>query len=238
MFPYDPELAKATGIGPASIPDVLATMQAIDNICVNGDGVKWFNWLYTQVTEAVENRVAAGGFTDSAWLSELDVQFATLFFSALNASLTGNPCPGCWAAMFAMRDQTDMARIQFALAGMNAHINHDLPLAIIATCNATETIPQHGSPQYQDYTSLNGPMDALIDLAKKTLNVRLLGDALPAESHLEDTIAAWDLATAREQAWNTAESLWQEVPALRAAHMDIIDGLTSVISKVLLVPVP
>jgi Family of unknown function (DUF5995) len=238
MFPYDAELAKATSSAAASIPDVLATMQAIDNICVDGDGLKWFNWIYTQVTEAVENRVTVGGFEDSAWLSELDVQFANLFFSALNANLTGNPCPGCWAAMFAVRNQIDIARIQFALAGMNAHINHDLPLAIIATCNATGTVPQHASPQYQDYTGLNDPMDALIDVAKKTLNVRLLGDAMPAESHLEDTIAAWNLATAREKAWDTAESLWQEVPALRAAHMDIIDGLTSVISKVLLVPVP
>jgi len=167
MFPYDAALAKATSTAPASIADVLATMQTIDNTCVNGDGVKWFNWLYMQVTESVENRVAVGGFADPAWLTELDVQFATLFFSALNASLTGNPCPGCWAAMFTVRNQTDIARIQFALAGMNAHINHDLPLAIIATCNATGTVPQHGGPQYADYTGLNGPMDALIEVAKK-----------------------------------------------------------------------
>jgi hypothetical protein len=169
MFPYDAVLAKATGIAPASIADVLATMQTIDNTCDNGDGLKWFNWLYMQVTESVENRVAAGGFMDPAWLTELDVQFATLFFSALNASLAGNPCPGCWAAMFAVRNQTDVARIQFALAGMNAHINHDLPLATIATCNATGTVPQHGSPQYADYTGLNGPMDTLIEIAKKRL---------------------------------------------------------------------
>jgi Family of unknown function (DUF5995) len=95
-----------------------------------------------------------------------------------------------------------------------------------------------GSPQYADYTDLNATMDALITVAKKTLNVRLLGDALPAGSNLENTIAAWALATAREKAWNTAENLWDEAPALSEAHMDVIDGLTSVISKVLLVPVP
>jgi Family of unknown function (DUF5995) len=238
MFPYDPDLAEATSAVPASIADVLEIMNVIDNTCVNGDGIKWFNWLYMQVTQAVENRVAEGDFTGSAWLSELDVQFATLYFSALHANLTGDPCPGCWSAIFNLRNQTQVARIQFALAGMNAHINHDLPLAIIATCNETSTIPQHGSTQYSDYTGLNASMDALIDLAKKTLNVRLLGDALPAGSHLEDTIAAWNLAAARENSWINAESLWQEPELLRAAHMDIIDGLTSVISKVLLVPVP
>ena len=238
MFPYDNALAAAVKTAPTSIADVLATMQAIDAVCVPGDGLKWFNWLYLQVTNAVESRVATGGFTDPAWLTELDVQFATLFFNALYASLTGADCPGCWGAVFAVRNQTDIARIQFALAGMNAHINHDLPIAIDGTCRSTGTVPQHGSAQYSDYTGLNAPMDALVDMAKQTLNVRLLGDPLPALSHLEDTIAAWNLATAREDAWNSSESLWQDSPALRAAHMGIIDGLTSVISKVLLVPVP
>jgi hypothetical protein len=121
---------------------------------------------------------------------------------------------------------------------MNSHINHDLPLAIIATCRSTGTAPAHGTPQYNDYTSLNPTMDALIEQGKKTLNVRLLGDDLPAASHIEDTIAAWDLATARESAWDTAENLWNDLPLVAEVHMATIDGLTTVISKTLLVPAP
>ncbi len=93
MFPYDPDLAKATSAVPASIADVLKTMQVIDQTCIDGDGLKWFNWLYMQVTEAVENRVAAGGFADPAWLSELDVQFATLYFSAPACQSYRRPLP-------------------------------------------------------------------------------------------------------------------------------------------------
>ena len=238
MFPYDPALATVVQATPRSISDVLTAMRSIDSLCVQGDGLKWFNWLYLQVTEAVENRVAGGGFNDPAWLSELDVQFATLYFTALRAKLTGSPCPGCWDAMFSSRQQVDIARIQFAFAGMNAHINHDLALAIMATCKSTSTVPQHDMPEYGDYTSLNASMDALINTAKQTLNVRLLGVALPAASHIEDTVAAWDLAAARETAWNTAQNLWQEPPAVAAVHMDVIDGLTTVISKTLLVPAP
>jgi hypothetical protein len=238
MFPYDAVLAAETKAPPKSIPDVLATMRNIDSTCVQGDGLKWFNWLYLQVTQQVENRVAAGGFNDPNWLSILDIQFATLYFTALNANLTGAQCPGCWSAMFVVRNQTDIARIQFALSGMNAHINHDLPFAIIATCKSTNTVPQHGSPEYNDYTSLNATMDPLVEQAKQNLNVRLLGDNLPAVSHIQDTIASWDLAAARESAWNTAESLWQEASVVLTAHMNIIDGLTTVISKALLVPAP
>src|ERR1700736_1189152 len=99
-------------------------MESIDVTCIDGDGLKWFNWLYLQVTKAVENRIALQGFSDPAWLAELDVQFARLYFGALEAELSGQPTPGCWRALFTSRSQTLIARVQFALAGINAHINH------------------------------------------------------------------------------------------------------------------
>jgi hypothetical protein len=238
MFAYDAQLAAAAQAVPQSIPGVLQLLQTIDNMCVAGDGLKYFNALYLQVTQAVEDRVNAGGFSDPVWMAELDVQFAALYFQALSAALTGAPCPGCWQAMFSCRDQSRIARIQFALAGMNAHINRDLPLAVVATCKAANTVPRHGTGQYNDYTAIDTTLDGLIDTAKQELNVRLLGDALPDVSHLEDLFAAWNLGAAREQAWNTAESLWQDSALAAAIRMDGVDGLTTVIGKALLVPVP
>jgi hypothetical protein len=238
MFPYDPAILAAVQNAPQTIPDVLQIMQTIDGLCVNGDGLKWFNGLYLAVTQAVENRINSAGFNNRAWLAELDVQFARLYFSSARAALTGAPCPECWAAMFSARDKQQITRIQFALVGMNAHINHDLCVAIDATCKAANTVPQHGTSQYNDYTSLNPTLDGLIDQAKRTLDVRLPGDPLPAVSHLEDLIAGWDVSAARETAWNNAEQLWNLSPLLAVGLMDTIDGFTAVISKALLVPVP
>ena len=240
MFPYDPTLLAAATAVPQSIPDVLQTMHIIDATCIDGDGLKWFNWLYLQVTQAVGARVDAGGFADPAWLARLDVQFARLYFSALRAWLSGQPAPGCWRAMLSRRNQTAIARIQFALAGINAHINHDLPEAVVATCEVTNTTPAPGGTQYNDYTAVNSTLDSLIEAAKQTLHVRLLGDDLPPVSHLEDTIAAWSVSAARESAWQNADRLWQ-VRGNRpftAAYMDMLDGFTTVIGKTLLVPVP
>jgi len=241
MFAYDPALLTAVQTLVDSIAGVLETMHTIDATCADADGLKWFNWLYMNVTDAVESRVSAsGGFANPQWLAELDVQFARLYFGALKASLTGAPCPSCWQALFGCRNQTQIARIQFALAGINAHINHDLPEAIVATAQATNTIPQHGTAQYNDYTSLNTTLDSLIDEAKRTLNVRLLGDALPPVSHLEDLIASWGVSEAREQAWNNAQLLWhlQSSPELTAGFLDSLDGLTTFAGKALLIPVP
>src|SRR5579863_4846536 len=151
MFPYDPVLLAAVQAAPQSIADVLKTLQTIDSTCVDGDGLKWFNWLYLEVTQSVAARVAAGGFTDPQWLSQLDVQFGALYFDALRSSLAGQALPACWGVLFDNRNQTAIARIQFALAGINSHINHDLPEAIVATCQATGTTPDRGGTHYRDY---------------------------------------------------------------------------------------
>jgi uncharacterized protein DUF5995 len=217
MFPYDAALLAAVRMPPQSIADVLQTMQTIGDICIDGDGLKWFNWLYLQVTQSVETRIASGGFNDPAWLAELDVQFARLYFGALESALQDQSSPGCWQVLFERRNQAAVARIQFALAGINAHINHDLPQAIVATCQVIAANPQYSGTEYH-----------------------LLGDPLPPVSHLEDTIAAWSVSAAREAAWQNAEVLWhlRAVPPLSATFMDTLDGLTTVAGKALLVPVP
>jgi hypothetical protein len=243
MFPYDPALLAAVQATPRSIPDVVQVLEAIEALCADGDGLKWFNGLYLQVTQAVEARVndsGPGGFADPGWMADLDVRFANFYFAAIESSLSGASTPGCWQAVFAQRNQPAIARIQFALAGMNAHINHDLPRAVVATCQAAAIPLQHGTAQYNDFTALNTTLDSLIDAAKKALRVRLLGDALPPVSALDDTLAAWSVATAREAAWNNAELLGRltDAPAMAQTFLDTLDGLTAVASKTLLVPVP
>jgi hypothetical protein len=240
MFPYDSSVLAAVQTTPQSIADVVQILEAIDAACAEADGLKWFNWLYLQVTRAVEARVNAGNFVDPAWIAALDVRFAGFYFAAAQSSLSGQPTPGCWQAVFNRRSQPAIARIQFAMAGINAHINHDLPQAIVATCRASALAPAHGTANYNDYTALNSTLDSLIDEAKQTLNVRLLGDALPPVSHLDDTLAAWSVAAAREAAWNNAQLLWHlanEQP-LSSAFLQSLDGLTTLASNTLLVPVP
>jgi hypothetical protein len=154
--------------------------------------------------------------------------------------LSGGSAAGCWRILFEKRSQTPIARVQFALAGINAHINHDLPQAIVSTCQGMAITPQHGSTPYRDYTAVNTTLDGIIQSAIQTLHVRLLGDALPVVSHLDDTVAAWSISAARESAWNNAELFWhlREAPPLSATFMDTLDGLTTVAGKALLVPVP
>ena len=236
MFPYDAALLAAVRVVPQSLDDVLEIMRGANAILPDGDGLKWFHRLYLQVTEAVAQRVAAGGFSDPAWMAALDVQFARLYLAALTQTLEGGNPPACWQVMFDRRADVRVARIQFALAGMNAHINHDLPFAIVNTCRATGGAPDRG-PHYADYTALNSTLAAIVDTAKRELNVRLLGDALPPLSHLEDTLAAFGVTAARENAWTGAEILWMPAP-LSGGYKLTLEGWPTALGKTLLVPVP
>jgi hypothetical protein len=249
MFTYDAQIAAAVRTPAQTMADVLETMRTIDRICSGeADGLKWFNWLYLHVTEAVKARINAGNFTDAAWMADLDVKFANLYFGALCNYLTQNNCPDCWVALFSVRGDARIARIQFAMAGVNAHINHDLPEAIVATCSGGAAIPLsavgggpvHNSAQYRDYTDLNSTLDSMIDMAETELMVRLPGDPLPAVNHLEYALAAWGTAAAREQAWNNSEALWhlRNFPAIRDGFLQTLDGLASFAGRTLLAPVP
>ena len=66
-----------------SIEDVLSVMRAIDRALPDTDGVKWFNFLYLSVTEAVQAETT--GWEDWPFLKRLDVVFATLYFDAIRA---------------------------------------------------------------------------------------------------------------------------------------------------------
>ena len=84
---------------------------------------------------------------------------------------------------------------------------------------------------------MNDTLDSLIERAKSQLLVRLPGDALPPVSTIEDILAAWSMQAARESAWQNAGQLWhlRHLPAMSGSFLNMLDGLSTVIGKALLV---
>src|SRR5689334_13928904 len=113
-------------VEPSSVAEVIARMQAIFAPLPQSDGVACFVRLYLAVTEEVRRRLTGVTFADPAFMGRLDVGFANLFFAAADAA----QAPPAWAPLFEARAQKGIAPLQFALAGMNAHINRDLPVAL------------------------------------------------------------------------------------------------------------
>jgi hypothetical protein len=223
-----------------TIPDVVAAFEAIDQLLPDSDGLKWFNGLYLSVTRAVDLSIGTLHWNNTAWLAQLDVVFARLYLRALRASLTpGQNAPGCWQVMFSARHDVRLARIQFALAGMNAHIDHDLSVAVVETCTDLKLVPVHLSPEYRDYTRVNQLLDKLIDAAKHQLMVGLPGDALPCIGRVEDLAGGFGILVSREVAWTNAEIFWHSkaIPGLAARFLDGLDRAATVAGAALLAPV-
>src|SRR5476649_1129398 len=105
----------------ASIDDVVRIMTAIDATLPDADGLKWFNRLYLSVTLAVKSEVTTTAFHDARFMSALDVVFANLYFDAAAAGdVSPSNAPPAWRPLFRARHTPGIARIQWALAGMNA----------------------------------------------------------------------------------------------------------------------
>ena len=65
--------------------------------------------------------------------------FARLYLDALDADRRGDPVPEPWAVAFAAAAaQPDLPAVRHVLLGMNAHINYDLPQALLAVISDAE----------------------------------------------------------------------------------------------------
>ncbi|MFF1796891.1 DUF5995 family protein, partial [Kitasatospora sp. NPDC058263] len=87
-------------------------------------------------------------------MAELDVVFAGRYLLALDAEAAGRPVPACWRPLFALRAHRGVHPLQFALAGMNAHIQHDLPLAVLDACRRLGCGPERLAGDYHRVNDL------------------------------------------------------------------------------------
>lgn len=229
----------AAGRRARAIEDVVDIMTALDRELSDNDGVKWFNRLYLQVTLAVRDAVTDTTFRDPAFLTTLDVVFANLYFDAIAASEV-NPglVPPAWRPLFDCRYRRDVRAIQFALAGMNAHINRDLPEGIVASYRAMDGAPQEGSARHEDFGKVNDLLEAVETQIKVEFSTGLVSLIDNVAGNVDDALAMWKVRAARATAWTNAEVLWalRAMPVLREAFFSRLDSFTGFAGRGLLVP--
>jgi len=220
------------------IAAIVARMESVAAELPVADGVSRFNHLYLEVTRSVDSAAQTALFEDAGFMTALDVGFAGLYFDALDASHAGTPLPRCWAPLFAARGDAHIAPIQFALAGMNAHINHDLPLALVSTCVTAGVALDRDSPQHRDFLKVNDILAAVEAQVKTEYLTGLLGVADEVLGRIDDVVAMWSISEARNAAWANAEMLWavRDNRDLTAAFEDALDGTIGFAGRGLLVP--
>lgn len=199
-------LTKIVTTNVHTIKGVVRVMTQIETSLSQDDGLWWFNWLYRRVTIAIEEECQKQKWLAPRWVTELDVEFGKLYFEAIAAwERDPDDCPHAWRPLFVTRRARYLAPVQYALAGLCAHINRDLPVAAVRAAQKLGTTLQRGSPEEQDYQRINAilyevELKCVQDLTTgwmKGVSTRID----PYDRKLAITIVRW----LRDLAWSHAQ---------------------------------
>lgn len=219
-----------------TIQDVIDTMRAIEAALPEHDGVRWFNLLYRRVTEAVQ---ADAPWADWPFLQRFDVAFARLYFDAIIA-WESDPArtPRAWQPLFRARDDRKLAPVQFALAGMNAHINNDLVIALNRLAATENTYPSRTGVRYQDFQRVNDVLERVERELQPLLSTGIIGAIDLALGELDTILAMWKVRNAREAAWTNGEVVWhlRARPRLKRDYLARLDHMVGFAGRGLLAP--
>ncbi|MCQ4080124.1 DUF5995 family protein [Streptomyces sp. RB6PN25] len=208
-------------------------MQAIGESLPAGDGVAVFNGVYLSVTEELERRLGDGFFRDPGATARLAVVFAQRYLAAVEPDAPGRRPPACWRPLLQLRHHGGIHPVQFALAGINAHVGHDLPLAVVDTCRSLGCGPHRIE---RDFERVGRMLEAIEERVREEL---MPGpDLLDVADPLTHLIASWELEQARQGAWSAARVLWdvRELPMLYEEFAHSLDTGAGLVSRCLLTP--
>ena len=200
------------------------------------DGIAVFVDVYREVTALVAQRVADGTFDDPDFIEVLDVVFAGYFLAVPKALAAEKPVSKAWEPLVERR-AVRLFPLQFALAGMNAHINHDLALAVVKVCAKKDRDPASGSIR-ADFVRINDVLGELVRPIRRSFLEETVVQHGAALSPLADLLTNFSMEKARDAAWASALTLWtvRDVPFVRDITRQTLASTVGLVSRQLLTP--
>jgi hypothetical protein len=177
------------------------------------DGRGYFPALYSRVTDAV----AAAGLAE-----RLAVTFASYYVRAFRGEIEA---PRCWQASWDVAGDGSLLIVQHLLLGINAHVNHDLPLAVVDVAREVGGLQAIKA----DFDAINdvlattykGVLRDLDGVARWTSEASALGGG---------RLFNFSLRVARAQAWDAAVRLFPLDDAAAADYRAELDRLVTVLA--------
>jgi hypothetical protein len=229
------------------IDELIARMAALlEPLESAGDKRRYFHATYQRTTIAVAEELKRGGFGDPGWVEEWDVAFAGLYLDALEADLAGRRPSRPWAVAFGA--PAGLPPLRHVLLGMNAHINYDLPQAIVAVISDEQfddpaliarresdhqaidgVLASRVAAEEEELASLSGPAP-LLDRVLAPLN-RLGTQRFLREARQKVWANATALSQARRQGPDAYNRVLAQLEELSAAKVTQLQAPGQVILK-------
>jgi hypothetical protein len=202
----------------STIKEVVAALTAIRDAAAADitrpavDGISAFTRLYTIITQnvldTVEGRKPKREFRDPEFLTLLDLEFAKRYLAAVKAYAEDSPTtPKAWSVLFRRRRVPKIRHVNFAAAGVNAHVNFDLTFALLETWRR---FPPNRD-RHHDYNEVNGIFADEMNRLRDDVDAFLSGvdvDGSPADKMgnlLSGLLVRWTRAVA----WWAARLVWR-----------------------------
>jgi hypothetical protein len=202
-------------------------LRAIARAATDASG--YFPAMYACVTDNVGRSIQQGDFRDGPDVDTFACTFATYYTKALRREM---PRPRCWQASWDVARDRRLLIVQHLLLGINAHVNHDLPLAVVALADETgRPLPE----LQRDFDAVNDVLGATFGEILERLD-RVSRWTNEASALGGGRLFNFSLRRARAQAWEAAVRLDQLDDKGRRSYEADLDELVSVLAYLITRP--
>ncbi|MGH8905025.1 MAG: DUF5995 family protein [Egibacteraceae bacterium] len=195
------------------IDELLARFEAAyAPLLARDDERRHFHGLYLRNTRAVKAEIGRGGFLDAEWVERWAVAFANRYLDALEQWERTVTSPGPWQLAFEAARDPAIPPLRHQLVGLNAHLNFDLPQALLAVMRDEDWAdPGLVARRHTDFAHIDGVVIRRVPEEYR----RLLAVEAPGDRALLDRLlyplnlaasARW-LREARRKVWRNAALL-------------------------------
>jgi hypothetical protein len=214
---------------PGTVDAVVRAMQdRLDALSAQQAYLREFLGTYQRTTLAVGKAVDGGEFEDPDWVGRWDVAFAELYVAALDAHLSGGTPSRPWRLAFDA--PPGLPALRHVLLGINAHVNYDLPQALLAVISDDEFADASlmGSRR-RDHARIDGVLSSRVAAEDAELSVHGKSPTDRLLQPLNRLSSKRFLREARIKVWHNTEEL-QVARVTGSSEYDVRLGELEVLS--------
>ncbi|MFF0270477.1 DUF5995 family protein [Kribbella sp. NPDC004536] len=192
------------------IADVVARMQdRLDTLPEELAHRRYFLSTYLRTTEAVGRAIDRARFEDPDWVERWDVQFAELYLQAHDGKLVARP----WRLAFDAPET--LPALAHVLLGINAHVNYDLPQALLAVISDEDFLDQRlMDRRRRDHERIDGVLAERVGAEDDELA------ASSAKSLLDRVLTPLNRLSSQRFLRESRQKVWHNTVELQHARLD------------------
>jgi Family of unknown function (DUF5995) len=196
-----------------SIDDVVARMQdRLADLPVDLAHRAIFLSTYLRTTQAVGAAVDEARFEDPDWVAAWDVAFADLYLVAHDADRGGAAVPRPWRLAFDAPPA--LPPLRHVLLGINAHVNYDLPQALLAVISDDDFAdPVLMDRRRRDHERIDGVLAGRVSAEDDQLS------AAGAKTVLDRVLTPLNRLSSKRFLRESRQKVWHNTVALQQARL-------------------